>query len=126
MPEGRPFSLSVTQGSSVEATVISANGALVLENLFRFQDAWRASSSRILLFDLSSVDYMDSSAIGSLVNCHVHALHNRSQMALVMAPERVKQILTVTKVDSLFRFYQTVPAAEAALMGRTIKAEVNS
>ncbi len=36
-------------------------------------------------------------------------------MALAAVPERVKQILAVTRVDALFEFYSSVGEAEAAL-----------
>ena len=88
---------------------------MVLEHLFRFQDAWRGDESDILIFDLNGVSYMDSSLIGSLVNAHVHRTKNGRKMALAAVPDRVKQILAVTKVGSLFKFFPSVHEAEAAL-----------
>ncbi len=109
------FQLTVAPGHSSSTTVITPSGALVLENLFKFQNAWRGAQADTLIFDLSRVTYMDSSAIGSLVNAHVSCTNKGRKMALAGTSERVKQILNVTRVDTLFKFYPDVTAAEAAL-----------
>jgi anti-anti-sigma factor len=95
---------------------------MIIEHLFRFQDAWRNNSSDILIFNLAEVSYMDSSMIGSLVNAHVHRSKTGRKMALAAVPDRVKQFLEVTKVDKLFQVHKTVPAAEAALAGESVQA----
>lgn len=115
MTDTRVFELDVRPGGVANSTIISAKGPLVLEHLFRFQDVWRNDQSDILVFDLAEVTYMDSSLIGSLVNAHVHRAKNGRKMALASVPERVKQILAVTKVESVFRFFPTVAEAEAAM-----------
>jgi len=117
MAETRPFELEKRTGNIPKSTIISASGPLVLEHLFRFQDAWRADNSDILIFELSGAIYIDSSLIGSLVNAHVHRMKNGGKMALAAVPERVKQMLSVTRVDMLFKFYATVEEAETALAG---------
>jgi anti-sigma B factor antagonist len=116
------FKLDVQTGLIPGCTVLAVSGPLVLENLFKFQDAWRADQSDILLFDLSGVVYMDSSAIGSLVNAHVHRSRSGKKMALTGVTDRVKQILHVTKVDLLFQFFPDVPQAEKALKQRAMGA----
>ncbi len=88
---------------------------MVIEHLFKFQDAWRADQSDILIFDLAGVSYMDSSLIGSLVNAHVHLSKVNRKLALVAVPERVQQMLVVTQEDRLFKFYATAAEAQNAL-----------
>jgi len=115
MADTPPFDLQVHSGQVPGSTVISPSGPLVMDHLFRFQDAWRADQSPILIFDLAGVVYIDSSAIGSLVNAHVHLSRNGRQMALAAVTDRVKQVMVITKVAPLFRFYSSVDEAEAAL-----------
>ena len=88
---------------------------MVIEHLFRFQEAWRADQSDILILNLSGVSYIDSSLIGSLVNAHVHLTKTGRKLAFAAVPERVQQMLAVTQVDRLFTFYPTVADAETAL-----------
>jgi len=118
MADSRPFELATHPGTVPNSSIVAAAGPLVIENLFRFQDAWRAAQSEILIFDLGGVIYMDSSAIGSLVNAHVQCSKTGRKMALAAVPDRVKQILTVTRVEALFKFYPTVAEAEASLSGK--------
>ncbi|HVZ17253.1 MAG TPA: STAS domain-containing protein [Terriglobales bacterium] len=122
MVDTRDFELNVRPGSVADSTVIAAKGPMVLEHLFRFQDAWRNDQSAILVFDLTEVSYMDSSMIGSLVNAHVHRSRNGRKLALAAVPDRVKQFLSVTNVDKLFQFYATVSEAEAALTHDSVQA----
>jgi anti-sigma B factor antagonist len=116
MADTLPFDLQVRPGHVSGSTVISTSGPLVMDNLFRFQDAWRADQSAILIFDLAGVVYIDSSAIGSLVNALVHLSKNGRQMALAAVPDRVQKVLNISKVDRLFQSYASVDEAEGALV----------
>ena len=116
------FTLEVRPGSHQNCTIIASKGPLVIEHLFRFQDAWKQAQSPVLIFDLSEVSYLDSSAIGSLVNAHVSCTNHGRKMALAGVTERVRQMLTVTRVDMLFKFYADAEQAEQALAAETAKA----
>ncbi len=123
MIDNRPFELDVRAGGNQNSAVISLKGPMIIEHLFRFQDAWRTEQAQVIIFNLSEVSYMDSSMIGSLVNAHVHYSKNGRKMALAAVPDRVKQFLSVTKVDSLFKFYPTVTEAESTLSGQAVAAQ---
>jgi anti-anti-sigma factor len=117
------FEINLHPGSDPTLSVISISGPLVLEHLFKFQGAWKeASAERGIIFDLAGVPYMDSSAIGSLVNAHVHFANKGKKMALAGVSPRLKEFLRVTRVDSLFQFYPDVAQAEAAVVQRAIGA----
>jgi len=121
MPQS-DFALDVKPGSQPQTCIITPSGALVLEHIFKFQDAWRNAEGSALIFDLSSVPYLDSAAIGSLVNAHVSCSNHGRKMALTGVSDRIHQTLKVTHVDSLFRFYGDVDAAEKALTGQATSA----
>lgn len=109
------FKVEVLPGSGPSTSIISVTGALVLENIFRFQDAWRSVTSDKVIFDLSRVPYMDSSAIGSLVNAHISCFNRGRKMALTGVNDRIKQILAVTHVSTLFEVYPDPNTAESTL-----------
>ena len=115
MPDIQAFELEQHPGSVPNSTVITASGPLVIEHLFKFQNAWRSDQSDILIFNCSGVTYIDSSLIGSLVNAHVHRSKTGRKLALAAVPERVREMLKVTRVDTLFKFYTTVEDAENAM-----------
>ena len=118
----RSFELRVQPGTQEGVTVIAVSGALVLEHVFKFQDAWRAAQDGGIVFDLAGVEYMDSAAIGSLVNAHVACTNRGKKMALAGVSNRVRQMLSVTRVDTLFKFCPDVPAAEATVNGTAAHA----
>lgn len=122
MPQETEFELDVHPGSHLNYTIIAPKGPLVLEHLFRFQDAWRKAQSDALIFDLSAVSYLDSSAIGSLVNAYVSCSNHGRKMALAGVSDRVRQMLSITRVDTLFSFFGDVALAERAISGQTASA----
>jgi len=115
MVDTRAFKLEQHPGTVPACSVIAVAGPMVIEHLFKFQEAWRSDSSNILIFDLGGVIYIDSSLIGSLVMAHVHLSNAGRKMVLAGVPDRVRQMLAVTKVDILFTFFTNVAEAEAAL-----------
>ncbi len=121
MPQS-PFELEVHPGTTPNITVIAPRGPLVLEHIFRFQDAWKSAPGDALIIDLSAVPYMDSAAIGSLVNVHVSCTNRKHKLGLAGASVRLKQTLAVTRVDSLFTFYPDVEQAETALSAKATTA----
>ncbi len=116
------FALEVHPGSNPNYVVIVPHGPLVLEHLFRFQDAWRQAKGDGMIFDLSGVSYLDSSAIGSLVNAQVSCTNHGRKMALAGVTPRVREMLNVTRVGSLFKFYDDVVSAEVAFSGESASA----
>jgi anti-anti-sigma factor len=122
MPEGT-FEIQIQPGSNESVDVISVKGPMILENLFKFQSAWKAATAREgIVFDLTGVPYIDSSAIGSLVNAHVHFTNRGQKIALAGVSPRLKEFLRVTRVDSLFKFYDASGEAMQALSGRAATA----
>jgi anti-sigma B factor antagonist len=92
----------------------SFTGPLVITNLFQFQATVRANTSRQLIIDFTNVPYVDSAGIGALVGAYItHDKEGRS-LALVGVNERVHNTLKITRVEQFFRFFDTVPDAEAA------------
>ncbi len=114
----KSFTLRVTQGDKQSSTVITAAGALVLEHVMNFQDAWKGVSAGSIIFDLSEVLYMDSSALGSLVNANVWLSQQQRRIALAGVSGRILQLLRMTRVETLFAVFPDVKAAEDALAGR--------
>ena len=121
MPD-KTFDLHVAPGSHTSTTVVTVKGALILEHIFSFQNAWRAAQADHLIFDLTNVSYIDSAAIGSLVNAQVSCSNKQKQMALAGVPDRVHKILNATRVDGLFKFFPDAASAEVGLRGPSSEA----
>ncbi|HZQ91325.1 MAG TPA: STAS domain-containing protein [Terriglobales bacterium] len=95
--------------------VMVIRGPLTLENLFRFQDAWRGQTAPSLILDLADVPYVDSAGIGSLVHLHVSREKAGGSLALVAVAPRVRETFKVTHVDQTLKLFAAISEAEAAL-----------
>lgn len=74
----------------------------------------RTQGARQLLINLENVPYMDSSGIGSLVQCHRRATQGNAAVKLLNAKKRVYDLLQVVKLDSIFECFTDEQAAVAS------------
>jgi anti-sigma B factor antagonist len=109
-----PLQIEELPGSREGTHLMRLTGPLTLFNIFGFQSKVRADSSRALVLDFSAVPLMDSAGIGALVGAYVTRQKDGRRLALVGVNQRIRQALEVTRVDSFFHFYDTVPEAEEA------------
>jgi anti-sigma B factor antagonist len=61
-----------------------------------------------VLVDLSSVTYIDSSGVASLVEALQASKHNGGRFALVAASEPTRRVLELARLDKVFTLYATV------------------
>jgi anti-sigma B factor antagonist len=67
------------------------------------------------ILDLTNLEYIDSTTLGVLVGAlHRFKSENRD-LVLVHPRDRIAALLRVANLDSLFRIFETVPEAIAAL-----------
>ena len=80
------------------------------ELLGRVRDLVTRGYKNILL-NLAQVTYMDSVMLGALVQGYVSSAKQGSSLKLVQPPPRVRELLTVTKLNTVFEMLE----AEAGL-----------
>jgi anti-sigma B factor antagonist len=66
---------------------------------------------RNLVFDLTEVNYIDSSGMGSIAHCFARAIRNDGGLRIAGVNGRVKQLFHLTRLDAVFPFYPTSLAA---------------
>ena len=96
-------------------SVMQLSGPILISNLFDFQSALRGDTADALILDLNEVPYVDSAAIGCLVNAHVSRIKSGRRLALVGVAERVQSILSITGVLKVFSMFPTLEAARESL-----------
>jgi anti-sigma B factor antagonist len=107
--------LQIEDLSSAEGQrVLRLNGPIVITNLFQFQSMVRGDTSKTLILDLSHVPYIDSAGIGALVGAYVTHQKEGRNLALVGVTERVRNTMQVTRVETFFKFYDSLAAAQAS------------
>lgn len=64
-----------------------------------------------VLIDLSRVSRIDSSGLGVLMGCYCHAMRNAGTLKLLNPEPRVRQVLSVSRIDSLLETFEDEAAA---------------
>ncbi len=93
-----------------EYTVLSLQGEVDLScsPQAREQILKLLKSSKNLLVDLSSVDYIDSSGVASLVEGFQVARNQKLEFALVGVSKAAMQVLQLARLDKVFPIYQSL------------------
>lgn len=72
-----------------------------------------AGQNKVFVFDLSTLDYADSSGIGTFVSCLTSIKKSGAQMRMAGVNARIQRLFTLTGVDHLMSLFPTVDAAAA-------------
>lgn len=98
-----------------DVTVIDAAGRITLgEGASAFRDMIRdlaGKGNKKLLLNLGEVSYIDSSGIGEMVSGFTTVTNNGGQLKLVGLSKRVKDLLQITKLYTVFEVFDEEPAA---------------
>lgn len=92
-----------------DVTVIDAVGRITLgEGASTFRDTIKDLASKgnqKVLLNLSEVSYIDSSGIGELVSGFTTITNHGGQLKLIGLTKRVKDLLQITKLYTVFEVY---------------------
>ena len=95
--------------------VVTVSGRLVLgRDVDRLETAVHEllkEERKKFVFDLSALDYADSSGIGTLVACLTHIRKAGGELRMAGASARMLRLFQVTGVESLMSLYPTAAAA---------------
>ena len=95
---------------SVEADRIDAASAV------QFKDAFKAATedgTRTVVLNMSAVAFIDSSGLGAIVATQKLLGPNR-ELELAGLRGAVEKVMSLTRMDAVFRIHDDVAAAEAA------------
>jgi anti-sigma B factor antagonist len=97
--------------------VLTVSGRLVLgkdvERLETTTNELLKQDQKKFVFDISALDYADSSGIGTLVACLTHIKKAGGDLRMAGANARMLRLFQMTGVESLMSLYPTVTAATA-------------
>lgn len=72
---------------------------------------------RQIVINLANVTYIDSSGLGELVACHLTAVNNGGAIKLAAPGSRTRELLVLTKLNTIFDAYDSEVAAIDAFLG---------
>jgi anti-sigma B factor antagonist len=97
--------------------VVTVSGRLVLgkevERLETAIEELLKQEQRKFVFDISALDYADSSGIGTLVACLTHIKKAGGELRMAGANARMLRLFQMTGVESLMSLYPSLSAATA-------------
>jgi len=98
-----------------DVTVIDVSGRITLgegsSNLREGIRGLMAQGNKKLLLNLGDVSYIDSSGIGELVSGFTSVANQGGQLKLLNLTKRVKDLLQITKLYTVFEVYDEEAAA---------------
>jgi anti-sigma B factor antagonist len=74
-----------------------------------------------VLLDLASVKHIDSGGLGELVSSHVTLDEKGGALKLMHMTESVRELMTITKLLTVFDVYDNEPEALASFVGETLR-----
>jgi anti-sigma B factor antagonist len=98
-----------------DVTVVDAAGRITLgEGASVFRDTIRdlaAKGNKKILVNLADVSYIDSSGIGEMVSSFTTVTNHGGQLKLLSLTKRVKDLLQITKLYTVFEVFEDESSA---------------
>ena len=108
-----------TRTLTPEIAVVALHGKLMLgkesAELQTLVPGLLEAGARHLIFDLSGVTHIDSTGIGRFIDAYSRVGKGGGQMRLAGAGGTVREAFRVTRLDTVFKFFETVDAARQGL-----------
>jgi len=108
-------SVKLTTRQVGDVTVVDAVGRITLgEGASTFRDTVRelvGSGHKKMLLNLAEVSYIDSSGIGEMVSGFTTVANQSGQLKLLNLTKRVKDLLQITKLYTVFEVFDDEAAA---------------
>ena len=109
------MSVKLTTRQVGDVTVVDAAGRITLgEGASTFRDTIRnlaEKGDKKLLVNLGDVSYIDSSGIGEMVSSYTSVTNHGGQLKLLGLNKRVKDLLQVTKLYTVFEVFEDETSA---------------
>jgi anti-anti-sigma factor len=106
-PSLSPQTLDLRTYAWEDATVVACTGRLSVETspILKTEVKALLPKNRRVILDLTDLGYMDSSGLGALVGLYISAKGANCQLELVNLSPRIRELLSLTNVLSVFEAY---------------------
>lgn len=113
--------MTVSDRSSGNVTIIDVSGNVTLsDGAEQLRDKVRgvlAEGKKQLLVNLAHVSYMDSAGLGELVQAYSTVAKQGGKLKLVSPTKRLKDLLVITKLATVFDSFDDEAAAVSSFGG---------
>ena len=101
--------LNIKDRQTGEVTILDLSGKITIgEGSVQLREAVRKlldDGKKKILLNLGDVSYVDSSGIGELVSSYTTTNHNGGQLKLLNQTKKIHDLLTITKLLTVFESY---------------------
>src|SRR5262245_4572411 len=101
-----------------DVSILDLSGKITIgEGSVQLREAVRRlldDGKKKILLNLGDVSYVDSSGIGELVSSYTKANHNGGHLKLLNQTKKIHDLLTITKLLTVFESYDDEGAAVAS------------
>lgn len=99
----------------VQATIVPQEASLTNSDMFKEEMITLvANGARLIILSFENVQYIDSSFLGSLVVALKYAMPRNVDIYLVALKPDVKSLLTLIRMDKVFKIFNTYEEAMEA------------
>lgn len=109
--------MNIIERTLNDVTVLDLEGNLALEGNKQFRQHVADiidAGARKLIVNMARVKYMDSSGLGELISCYTTLQRVSGRIKLLHLSDRLKYLLVLTKLNSVFETFDSEPAAVAS------------
>ena len=106
--------MNIIERTINDVTILDIEGNLALNENARFRrhvtGAIDAGAHKLIV-NLARVKYMDSSGLGELISCYTALQRVNGHIKLLHLSDRLRYLLAITKLDSVFETFDSEPEA---------------
>jgi len=114
------MSFSFNIKKEVEFLHVSLEGNLMnkqqIEELLNEIDFYFNEGIKKIIIDLSDMKYMNSTGLSILINIFTQTRNRGGEVVITNIPEKINQLLVITKLNSIFNIEETVEDAKKVLI----------
>lgn len=110
--------MTITERSSDDVTILDVEGKILLGEgdvqLKRKIDELIEGGKTKLVLNLANVPYMDSGGLGEIVRSYTTVKRAGGELKLLNATKRISDLLTITKLITVFEMHEDEAASVAS------------
>jgi anti-sigma B factor antagonist len=107
--------MTINERKSGDVTILDVDGKILLGEgdvqLKRKIDELIERKETKLVINLANVPYMDSGGLGEIVRSYTTVKRAGGELKLLNATKRISDLLTITKLITVFEVFETEPDA---------------
>lgn len=112
--DGADSPFDMRESSQGDVTILTLTGACTMNHATalgdKIMDVAR-SPAKLVILDLTDLDFIESTNLGKIVAGYLHLRKRRGDLRVVSPQPRIRQLLDLTRLSTLFGVFDSIPDA---------------